>query len=261
LTRNRGGRILNSLMDVSRRVLAQVGVVAALLLGVAASTAGATVRTHAAATTLKVSEATANVHWREGWLKPGANITFSGTVGAASTLKAVLRPLDRPGTVTAVASYDLANAGPFSERIKLPPRPLPGRYSLSVSGTSGMTQLAPVKVTVTIPAPPEGVLDRVEVGTSPNGPWQSYKGNQPPVVKGSYKELWMRFTFLSPPTGKQIELVWKLRWHTVVGKVYKRYKDVLETSVASATPLPSGHWAAVLKIDGRVSKKMDVVLT
>ena len=259
MTGDGGERILISLMNVRRCALAPVGAVAALLLGI--STAGAAVRTPVTAASLKVSDATANAQWREGWLKPGANIVFTGTVGAPATLKAVLRPLDRAGTVTAVATYDVADAGPFSERMKLPPRPLPGRYSLSVSGTSGTTHLAPVKVAVTIPAPPEGVLDRVQVSTGPNGPWLNYKGNQPPVIKGSHKELWMRFTFLSPPTGKNVELVWKLKWHTVVGKVYKRYKDVLESSVSSATPLPSGHWAAVLKIDGRVSKKMDVLLS
>ena len=70
----------------------------------------------------------------------------------------------------------------------------------------------------------------------------------------------MRFRFLYPPTGQKVELIWKMRWHTVVGKVYKLVKDTLNTSVSSATPLPSGHWVAVLKFNGRVAKKMDVIL-
>jgi hypothetical protein len=52
-----------------------------------------------------------------------------------------------------------------------------------------------------------------------------------------------------------------MKWHRVVGKVTKRYKDILETSVASAQPLPAGHWVAVLKFDGVVSKKMDVIVS
>ena len=48
----------------------------------------------------------------------------------------------------------------------------------------------------------------------------------------------MRFRYLYPPSGKKVQLVWKMKWHRVVGKVTKRYKDILETSVASAQPLP-----------------------
>jgi hypothetical protein len=105
------------------------------------------------------------------------------------------------------------------------------------------------------------VLDRAEVGATPTGPWLLYKSGTPPIVHGSHKELWMRFRFLSPPSGKNIELVWKLHWHRVVGKVYKLYKDTLTTSVSSGTPLPSGHWSAILLIDGRVAKKMDVIVS
>jgi hypothetical protein len=47
----------------------------------------------------------------------------------------------------------------------------------------------------------------------------------------------MRFRFLSLPTGKRIELVWKLHWHTVVARVYRLYKDTLTTSINSGAPL------------------------
>jgi hypothetical protein len=227
-----------------------------LVVASSASPAGAR---HADA--LTVSSAVASAHWKEGWLLPGANVRFTGSVDAASSLTAALRPLDRPGTVTARTTFEVAGAGPFSRQLRLPPRPLPGTYSLRLGGTSGAARLEPVDVTVTIPAPPEGVLDRAEVGTTPSGPWSLYKTGTPPIVHGSHKELWMRFRFLYPPTGKNIELVWKLHWHRVVGRVYKLYKDTLTTSVASGAPLPSGHWSAVLMIDGRVAKKMDVVVT
>jgi hypothetical protein len=209
---------------------------------------------------LAVASAVADVHWKEGWLEPGANVSFTGSVEGATTLTAALRPIGRPGVVTARASFDVAAAGPFTEKISLPPRPLPGIYSLRIGGTSGGTTLETVQVSVTIPAPPEGVLDRAEVATTRSGPWHIYSNNSPPVIGGAHKELWMRFRFLYPPTGQQVELVWKMQWHTVVGKVYKIVKDTMDTSVTSATPLPSGHWVAVLKFNGRVAKKMDVVL-
>jgi hypothetical protein len=235
---------------VARASLALVSVVALAIAGAAVGSG----------TSVKLTTATATVHWNQGYLKPGANITVAGTVSGASDLSAALRPDDRPGVVTAKTAFSVAAAGPFTVKIKLPPRPLPGKYTISVSGKTGTTTLDPVKIAVTIPAPPEGVLDQVQVGTGPNGPWQVYQGDHPPTIKGSHKELWMRFRFLYPPSGKNVELVWKMKWHKVVGKVTKRYKDILETSVASASPLPAGHWAAVLKFDGIVSKKMDVIV-
>jgi hypothetical protein len=209
---------------------------------------------------LTVTGADANARWNQGWLQPGAAIKFTGRVTAPASLTAALRPLDRPGVVTARAEFEVTRAGPFTKAIRLPPRPLPGTYSLRVGGMSGGSKLQTVEVKVAIPAPPEGVLDQAQVGTSPQGPWLLYKSGTPPAVSGSHKTLWMRFRFLYPPTGKQIELVWRLHWHRLVGKVYKLYKDVLTTSVTSATPLPSGHWSAALMIDGRVAKKMDVVV-
>ena len=209
---------------------------------------------------LTIDGAVANVHWKEGWLLPGATVRFSGNVQAASNLTAALRPEGRAGVVTARASFAVAAAGPFTEQIHLPPRPLPGVYSLRIGGTSGGAPLETVEVKVTIPAPPEGVLDEAEVGASANGPWHVYANGSAPVIGGAHKEIWMRFRFLYPPTGQRVELVWKMGWHTVVGKVYKLVKDTLNTSVSSGTPLPSGHWVAVLKFNGRVAKKMDVVL-
>ena len=245
-------------MVAGRSAMARVGLVLAPLSLVATHSALSTGTRHTDA--LTVTSAVADARWNQGWLRPGATIHLTGSVDAPSSLTAALRPVDRPGIVTARAAFEVADPGPFSEKLHLPPRPLPGTYSLRVGGTSGGTTLAPVEVTVTIPAPPEGVLDRAEVGSTPRGPWLLYKSGSPPVVHGPHKELWMRFRFLYPPTGKDVELVWKLHWHTVVGKVYKLYKDTLTTSVSSGAPLPSGHWSAVLKIDGRVAKKMDVIV-
>ena len=273
-------------MVAGRSAMARVGLVLATLSLVATHSAlpAGPRHTHA----LTVTSAVADAHWNQGWLRPGATVQLRGSVAAPSSLTAALRPVDRPGIVTARGGFKVANAGPFSEQLRLPPRPLPGTYRLRVGGTSGGTTLAPVDVTVTIPAPPEGVLDRAEVGTRPSGPWLLYKSGSPPVVPGSHKELWMRFRFLSLPTGKRIELVWKLHWHTVVARVYRLYKDTLTTSinsgaplrsghwstvlkidgrkdtlttsVSSGAPLPSGHWSAVLKVDGRVAKRMDVIV-
>lgn len=252
------GERYSSAMLARRWAIVGTGItVAQLLLGGGSSALAAP---GGSSSDLTVSSASTNARWNQGWLRPGATIRFTGTVTAPASLTVALRPLGRPGVVTAQAEFQVTRAGPFTKRLRLPPRPLPGTYSLRIGGTSGQTKLKTVAVKVAIPAPPEGVLDQAEVGTTQHGPWLVYKSGSPPVVSGRHKTLWMRFRFLYPPTGKQIELIWKLHWHRVVGKVYKLYKDTLTTSVSSSTVLPSGHWISVLQIDGRVAKKMDVVL-
>ena len=210
--------------------------------------------------TLSVDKAVVTARWKEGWLRPGAGVAFSGTVGAPSTLAVSLKPLDRPAVVTARQEFDVAQTGPFTETLKLPARPLPGDYRLRVSGVSGATSLAPVDLTVTISAPPEGVIDRALVGPTRNGPWSRYGNNSAPVVTGEHKEIWMRFRFLYPPNGKNVVLVWKQAWRKVVGRIYRRYANIIDTYARSSSPLPKGHWNVVLTIDGRIAKQMDVLL-
>jgi hypothetical protein len=229
-------------------------VVALLALGMPAATQS---RTSIPALTL--DRATVVAQWQRGWLRTGAAVVFSGHVAAASTLTAVLRPVAHPGRVTAQATFDIAQPGEFTKRLPLPPRPLPGRYTFRVISS---TPPGAVKLVVRVPAPPEGVLDRALVGTSKNGPWQAYgfSSNSAPIVRGSHTELWMRFHFLSPPTARVVELEWKYRWHIVLGKVYKRYKNVLLTYARSGAPLAYGTWLVTLRIGGRIAKQMDVVL-
>ena len=61
-------------------------------------------------------------------------------------------------------------------------------------------------------------------------------------MHGSHRELWTRFTFLYPPTGRRVELIWKLRWHKVIGRVYRRYRNTIDTYARSSAPLPEGLW-------------------
>lgn len=245
-------------MVVSRRVPARVGLSLALLSGLALPTAVAAVREEAP--TLTVDNAVVNATWKEGWLRPGAAVRFSGSVGQASDLTASLRPVGRSGVTARVPEFNVPQAGTFSKIMPLPPRALPGPYRLHVASTSPPPRPKPVDLTVTIPAPPEGVIDRALVGPTRNGPWKRYIGNTGPALYGSHKVLWVRFRFLHPPTGQRVELVWKLRWHRVVGKVYRRYKNTIDTYASSPQALPKGVWLVVLKINGRVAKRMDVRL-
>lgn len=245
---------------MNRRWLPRAGLAFVLLSGLALPTALAFAAVRADAPTLTVETAVVNARWKEGWLRPGASIRFEGSVGQPSTLTASLRPVGREGVVTArLPDFEVA-AGTFSKVMRLPARPLPGPYRLRVASTSPPPRPAPVDLSVRIPAPPEGVIDRALVGTSRNGPWLRYIGNTGPAVQGSHKVLWVRFRFLHPPSGGRIELVWTLQWRKVVGKVFRRYRNTIDTYARSDVALPKGIWLVVLKIDGRVAKRMNVRL-
>jgi hypothetical protein len=244
-------------MVVNRRWPARAALAFVLFGGVALPTAFAAVR--ADAPTLTVETAVVNARWKEGWLRPGASIRFEGSVGQASTLTASLRPVGREGVVTARLPDFEVEAGTFSKVMRLPARPLPGPYRLRVASTSS-PRPAPVDVIVRIPAPPEGVIDRALVGTSRNGPWLRYIGNTGPAVQGSHRVLWVRFRFLYPPSGRRIELVWTLQFRKVVGRVFRRFSNTIDTYARSDRALPKGTWLVVLKIDGRVAKRMSVRL-
>jgi hypothetical protein len=237
-----------------------LGLLALLAVGAAATASVAAVRGDTPA--LAVTSAVANATWKQGWLVPGAGIKVQGTVGAPSSLDLILRPVDRPGVVTARVALEVRSAGAFATTIALPARPLPGNYSLRVAGTSGSSQLTAVDRTVTIASPPEGVLDRALVGPTKNGPWLRYDNNSSPVIHGTRSELWTRFIFLAPPKPGKIEIVWKLHWQTVVGKVFKNFNNTIDTfaKTKGGAALPSGTWVVTLKINGRIAKQASVIL-
>jgi hypothetical protein len=239
--------------------MGRAGFVPLLVLALALPTAGSA--EPAAVPALKVVRASVSASWDQGWFLPGAAIRFTGMVAAPATLTATLKPVGQPAIVSAYQAFQVAHGGDFNEKLALPARLQPGPYTLKIGGMSGTAKLKTVRVTVTIPAPPEGVLARALVGPTDNGPWLTYVGKQGPAIHGRHTLLWMRFRFLYPPAGQNVLVVWKLDWRRIIGKVYKRYKDTIDTMVQSAAPLPSGVWLVTLTIDGRIAKKMDVHLT
>ena len=244
-------------MAVSRRRLVCAGLSLALVAGVAAPAAAVPASDDAAG--LSVRSAVVKASWKEGWLRPGAAVRLKGSVRAASHLTATLRPLARRGVVTARIDFDVARGGTFSANMTLPPRPLPGRYRLRVSGKSGKTVLRAVDRTVTIASPLEGVVGRALVGTTREGPWLRYD-ERAPVVDGAHNELWVRFVFLSPPRDRRVEVVWKRGWRVVVGRFHRAYEKTIDTYARAGTALPGGVWNVVLRVDGRVAKQMAVRL-
>ena len=231
------------------------GVVLALLLGAASQSVGAV----GGPAPLTIGATAVTATWKEGWLRPGASVRFSGRA-EPGPLSASLRPVSRPGVVTARLDFTPTQAGTYAKTLKLPPRALPGRYELRLVSTRPAPRPAPAEAIVRVPAPPEGVIDRALVGPTKSGPWSQYVGDTGPALSGQHKELWVRFRFLYPPEGKKVELVWKLAWRKVLGKVDRRYANTIDTYARSGSVLPKGVWLVVLTIDGRVAKRMSVRL-
>jgi hypothetical protein len=230
---------------------------AALSALVLLATASTTSARRAAGRALTLDRASATAVWKEGYLRPGAAIRFSGTVAGPAHITAILRPKSGPKRVTAKVEFDVAAAGKFKDQIELPPRPLPGKYSLKLVGTSSDEKLPSAQATVEIPTPPEGVVARSEVSLAKGGRQVPRQG-QVPVVKGTPTTIWVRYRFLYPPKGRNIKVTWNLHWRHKLGVVDKKYGKTIDTFVKSGAPLPAGVWNVVLTVDGRIAKQTSV---
>ena len=230
---------------------------AALATAVLLTTASATSARRAAAPALTLDKASVTAVWKEGYLRPGAAIRFSGTAAGPSHIKAILRPKTGPKRVTAAIEFDVAAAGSFKEKIELTPRPIPGAYTLRLVGTSAGSKLPAAQANVSIPTPPEGVVARSEVSLAKGGKQVPRQG-QVPVVKGTPTTIWVRYRFLYPPKGRNIKVTWNLHWRHKLGVVDKKYGKTIDTFVKSGAPLPAGVWNVVLTVDGRIAKQTSV---
>ena len=232
----------------------------ALLGGVGAGAAGDDV-----APTVSITKAVFDAKWSEGWLAPGAAVHVTGTVDGPAKLSAILRRIatPKPPQNDVHLTKNIPRAGRFTWDIRLSSsRALPGRYSLRIVGTSGTAELDPVDVTLAMPSPVEGVLDRAEVGTSQDGPWHLYDvdHHSTPVIHGKYTKLWTKFTFLSPPTGGKIVVEWRKKWRVFFGHVSKRYSNTIYTWAAYEPPVPldKGTWLVTMKVNDRIAKRGSV---
>ena len=156
--------------------------------------------------------------------------------------------------VAAKRTLTVASGG-YSGTLDLPHRALPGTYLLRVVGTSSGIALTPVEATLTLPAPPEGIVDKASVGLTAGG-----KAIR--KVKGSVKQLYGRFHFLvAPKLRTAVRLVWRTPQFNFVGEVRKRYSTNVRTFVKSGQPLPKGTWYCLLTVNEIVVKRVSVRVT
>lgn len=201
-----------------------------------------------ASVTLKTAKL--SFKWKQSWLT--GSVRFSGNVTAPSELRLSLRPRGG-GPLAAAVTLPEAQAGVFGGELTLPPRLLPKVYRLTVSGTSGGAQLKPSHRDVTLPAPPEGIVDRA---------WASRTKNGPPVntIPGNPTEVWAHFHFVVPPKSRKVRNRWyspNFRWWGE--KKNKPWTRTVHTRLA-ASKLDKGVWFAYMFSENRVVKKWRVRL-
>jgi hypothetical protein len=199
---------------------------------------------------LALTSASLNASWKESWLT--GTLRFSGTVGApGATITAVLRPLDRSGSPIAVGTLN-PSGDAFSGTLKLPARPLPGRYRLTVDGVASGQQLDAATRDLVLSAPREGIVDKA-VASAAKG------ARAVNTVRGPRKVLWARFHFVVPPKNGIVHVAWHspdFRWYGIKDK--PPVGRVVDTYVQSTEPLMRGVWFCFASSGGRVVKRVRI---
>ena len=201
----------------------------ALVSVVALAIAGAAVGGRTLTSAVKLTTATATAHWSQGYLKPGANVTFAGSVGAASNLSAVLRPDDRPGVVTAKTDFAVATAGAVHSAHQAAAAPDPRQVHPQRLGQERHHDARSGQDRRDDPFAARG---RARPGAGRHRAERAVAdlpGRPPADDQGLAQGALDAVPVPTRRSGKNLQLVWKMKWHTVVGKVTKRYKDILET--------------------------------
>jgi hypothetical protein len=163
-------------------------------------------------------------------------LTVRVTVG-----KRVLKPV--PFTVP---------EGQFTRAIALPRDLLPGAVRVEVGGKAGTETLDPVVETLTLPAPPEGIV-RVKGASAARGSAFVTR------LLGTRRQAWARFRFaVLPARARVARLQWILPSGRRGGAVEQPVKRVMDTFVRARDGLPPGRWTAILRVGGKVVARVAV---
>jgi len=234
----------------------QTVAIAGVLVGLTAASALAASQTGSAVT---ISSATVTAKWHESYVH--GNVKFTGSESAASRLEASLRAV-KTGRLISVKTFSVG-AGTFTHTIGLSARPVPGAYRLRLKETP--TGSAADR-NVTIPTPPEGVVDRAYTSKTKNGP--------PVKVIRDAKIIYAHFHFVSRPKTNVLTFNWrkpgnpKVRFTGYAKKPYRT--NVFITFVCVKTvvggpcvgqELRKGKWYCIVYARGKVVKRQRVTVT
>jgi List-Bact-rpt repeat protein len=143
-------------------------------------------------------------------------------------------------------------SGAFEKLFPLPNTGFyPGRYTVSLTGTSGGAPTISRSTPARMEPPGEGIVSRA---------WVTAGGARAVTrARRGTKRLVAHFTYVTKPfRGSKVTVSWSLG-KRALGTVKKvRWKPIVVTDVASAAGLPSGRYTCVLKARGLVVYEVNV---
>jgi hypothetical protein len=147
-----------------------------------------------------------------------------------------------------------APAGTLASTLTLAPSTVPGRYRIEVSGTVDGAAIAPLRVPLVIPAPVEGVVDKVLVSTT-------VRGADLATVPNAAPQFFVTFRFAALPKRPRLTLVVRYpNGRTAIAR--NRYKAARIVPVRQRKPPGGDHetgtWRFTLKSGDRVIAKARV---
>jgi hypothetical protein len=229
----------------------KLGVMVVALVFLASSAAGST-------STLTIGTTNVTAKWKESYVK--GSVSFTGSETNSIDLEASLRNVATARLIQ-VKRFSVS-AGNFSNSIPLSARPVPGTYRLRLKE---MPTGSAADRNVTIPAPPEGVIDIAYMTNTKTGARKK-------VIKNA-KVIYAHFHFVARPQTNTLTFKWQKPGNPKVrftGFATKRYATTIDTFVCVKrtsggscldVPLQKGKWYCIVYAKGKVVKRQDVRVT
>jgi hypothetical protein len=221
------------------------------LVFLASSAAGST-------STLTIGTTNVTAKWKESYVK--GSVSFTGSETNSIDLEASLRNVATARLIQ-MKRFSVS-AGNFSNSIPLSARPVPGTYRLRLKE---MPTGSAADRNVTIPAPPEGVIDIAYMTNTKTGARKK-------VIKNA-KVIYAHFHFVARPQTNTLTFKWQKPGNPKVrftGFATKRYATTIDTFVCVKrtsggscldVPLQKGKWYCIVYAKGKVVKRQDVRVT
>jgi uncharacterized repeat protein (TIGR02543 family) len=221
----------------------------------AAATIGATFAKASGATVaLTMRKPSFSVRWIQSVGR--GQLVVRGRVSSAAAMRVHLR---RPAGGSLTSRRVSVRGGVFLARLQVGPgkltrgaRLFPGGFVITVVGRSGRTPL-PLNVrTITLAAPPEGVVRTAFASTSEQGPAVA-------TLPAGSKEAWARFRFeVQPRAGQSLSVRWYFPDGRLLGTVPKSNRPEVTSFLRSQVALPAGAFRAELVAGNRIVQRLSV---
>jgi hypothetical protein len=183
-------------------------------------------------------------------------LRVSGVVGRPALAKVQLR---RPRGGALLTESVTVDKGKFVLLPKLLPglltggaRLFPGGFMVSLTGTSGKLKMPLQIQTITLPAPPEGVVRKSYPSTSQGG-------RQVKAVPAKQGQAYANFRFESQPArNAKITIRWYWPNGKLLGTIKKSNRPTVFSFIGTPTgnSLPKGNWVAELRAGNKIVQRL-----